>query len=161
MARYRLSQVNGSSLVFNARTDTLLIDLGSAADLRIEAFENDLILGLGDGSVALRNLSPGLITTTNVLFADGSSLLIGDNTTNPDRDARDNVLRGTEGNDHLLGLGGNDTLFGGQGNDRLDGGDGDDTLYGQGGADNIDAGDGADIVSGGAGNDVVFGVPPG
>jgi RTX calcium-binding nonapeptide repeat (4 copies) len=58
------------------------------------------------------------------------------------------VICGRGGNDRLLGLGGNDVLRGGTGKDVLIGGAGDDRLIG-------DSGD--DLLAGGAGEDVLFG----
>jgi hypothetical protein len=58
-----------------------------------------------------------------------------------------NVLVGTYGNDALCGRGGNDTLRGLRGNDRLVGGAGRDTLNG---------GPGRDRLIGGGGNDTIF-----
>jgi len=93
-----------------------------------------------DGIVNLAQL-----TTCNVLFANGSQLLVGDNTTGTASDADANTLIGTTGSDYLLGLGGDDSLTGNAGADTLDGGAGADTL---------DGGAGADTMAGGAGDDV-------
>lgn len=63
------------------------------------------------------------------------------------------VLIGTSADEHMLGFRGNDILFGGEGNDQLDGGIGNDTLEG---------GPGFDSYNGGPGNDTVtFGVEDG
>ena len=72
-----------------------------------------------------------------------------------------NVLRGGEGDDHLIGSdwGGEDpdpldsVWFG----DRLFGDAGNDTIEGLGGADDIDGGDGDDWIDGGANGDKLFG----
>jgi len=87
----------------------------------------------------------------------------------------DNGLRGTGGNDSLmgsarpdgiLGLGGDDTLFGNAGNDLLYGGEGDDllnggigfdVLHGDAGNDTLLGLDGFDTLYGGAGNDRLSG----
>jgi Ca2+-binding RTX toxin-like protein len=75
-------------------------------------------------------------------------------------------IRGTVGNDFLLGsalanelhgLGGNDVLNGAGGNDRLFGGLGGDTLYGGTGNDEVVGGQGTDTVFGDGGNDLLFG----
>ena len=54
-------------------------------------------------------------------------------------------LRGTSGDDEILGLGGRDRLFGDAGIDHIDAGEGNDLLWG--GAD-------ADIMTGGPGRDL-------
>jgi Ca2+-binding RTX toxin-like protein len=74
-------------------------------------------------------------TSTNVTFADGSVLKIGDETIGHTDDNLANTLIGLTKDDHLIGLGGNDTLKGAGGNDFLEGGAGDDRLDGGAGAD--------------------------
>jgi len=75
-------------------------------------------------------------------------------------------LRGTSGDDTLIGYStsdtmrgyaGNDTIYGRAGDDILDGGTGDDTLYGEAGNDTLLGGDGRDILKGGSGDDVLDG----
>ena len=72
-------------------------------------------------------------------------------------DDRDNVVKGTAGDDLLPGLGGNDIVLGRAGDDMLLGGDGSDHLYGGIGDDMLDGGAGADFLFGGAGDDVLTG----
>ena len=87
--------------------------------------------------------------------------------------APDDVRRGTEGNDTLLGgndadrihgLGGDDLILAGDGDDRLNGGagadvihgaNGNDRLYGMSGQDVLVPGAGRDIVDGGTGDDLI------
>ncbi len=82
------------------------------------------------------------LTTSNVTFANGSQLIIGDNTTGTSGDDLGNFLTGTAGSDRILGLGGDDTLQGGQGNDVF--------LLNNGGAafgnDSIQGGQGQDFI---------------
>ena len=59
------------------------------------------------------------MTTSNVAFADGSRVIIGDNTTGTTNDGLANTLTGRNFNDQLLGLAGNDRLGGGTGNDTM------------------------------------------
>lgn len=75
-------------------------------------------------------------------------------------------IRGTEGDDTLLGtpeddmidaLGGDDIVFGRQSNDIIVGGGGDDTLLGGDGNDILYGGAGGDRLFGGNGNDILFG----
>ncbi|MDV7341796.1 calcium-binding protein, partial [Terasakiella sp. A23] len=78
----------------------------------------------------------------------------------------DQVLRGTpgedeligdDGNDKIIGKAGDDILNGGAGNDKIIGGAGDDTLSGGDGNDRLNAGSGNDQLDGGAGNDKLAG----
>lgn len=80
------------------------------------------------------------ITDTNVVFANGSTLLIGDNTTGTAGDDAANTLTGTSGSDRFLGLRGDDTLNGGAGNDVFVLNSGSQPF-------------GADVVAGGSGFD--------
>lgn len=56
----------------------------------------------------------------------------------------DDIILGASGNDILKGLAGNDILIGGKGDDYLYGNDGDDILYGGLGADILQGGNGID-----------------
>lgn len=76
--------------------------------------------------------------------------------------AGDDVIVGTDGPDRITGRAGRDAICGGGGNDRIaagagddviDGGDGDDTIKGQAGNDSIDGGAGRNRIKGGAGSD--------
>jgi Ca2+-binding RTX toxin-like protein len=71
-------------------------------------------------------------------------------------DLRD-ILRGSEGPDHIDARGGDDTVSGGQGDDTLIGGDGHDRLEGEAGNDLLLGGDGNDTLVGGEGDDRLFG----
>src|SRR3954452_17089886 len=100
-------------------------------------------------------------------------------------DGKKVTIKGTAGNDHIVGKkasdviyggggddvitggpNGNDTICGGPGNDKIDGGRGFDSLHGEGGddklegdtgSDNIDGGDGDDALSGSKGSDGLHG----
>jgi Ca2+-binding RTX toxin-like protein len=67
------------------------------------------------------------------------------------------LIRGFAGNDTILGNGGTDVMFGGPGNDTITGGNGFDVVYGQVGDDTIRGGDGADQLHGNQGNDEIRG----
>jgi len=69
----------------------------------------------------------------------------------------DDILIGGDGDDRIDGKGGNDVLVGGAGADRIKGGAGDDQISGGAGDDRLDGGEGADQISGGAGNDRIKG----
>ncbi len=79
---------------------------------------------------------------------------------------RSNRIDGFDGNDRLQGLGSDDLLFGGNGADQLFGGGGndwlrgdagDDLLQGGEGHDSLYGGDGWDTLNGGAGDDLLLG----
>jgi len=63
--------------------------------------------------------APLAVTTSNVTFANGSVLLVGDDTTGTVNDNAPNTLVGGSGDDQLIGLEGADSLAGGAGNDTL------------------------------------------
>ncbi|MBQ9683690.1 MAG: putative Ig domain-containing protein [Neisseriaceae bacterium] len=69
----------------------------------------------------------------------------------------DNTIEGFAGNDVLYGYSGDDKLHGGNGNDTLYGGDGDDLLNGNAGNDTMHGGKGDDLFYGGAGKDKLYG----
>ncbi len=62
-------------------------------------------------------------------------------------------IRGTNGDDALIGTALDDTIYGRRGDDVIHAGDGDDVVYGGGGRDTIFAGDGNNDVYGGGGRD--------
>jgi serralysin len=68
-----------------------------------------------------------------------------------------NVLIGNAGNDQIYGFDGNDSLQGGNGHDYLDGGNGNNTLVGGNGNDTLVGGNGNDGLNGGKGHDVLYG----
>ena len=68
------------------------------------------------------------------------------------------VIWGGGGDDTITGgPNGNDTICGGPGNDKINGGRGYDSLHGEGGDDDLEGDTGSDMVDGGEGNDVVSG----
>jgi len=169
------SLTDGQTIAFNPAVDVLHIDdpAKSAADLFALVLSTDLTqFTLNDfdvnqdldKTITLR-ADPRAVTQTNITFADGSVLLIGDNTTGTANDDSANTLTGGIHDDQLLGLGGADSLSGGEGDDYLQGGLGNDTLVGGGGNDTLTdtdstfadfqiVGGGDDSLVGGAGSDV-------
>lgn len=75
-------------------------------------------------------LSLAQVSVTNVTFADGSRMLVGDGSVATSSDELGTTISGTKFGDLVLGLGGNDSIMGGMGNDVLIGGSGNDTLDG-------------------------------
>ena len=70
---------------------------------------------------------------------------------------KETLLRGTDGNDVLLGYGDDDTVYAGAGDDRIRTFAGNDTIYAGAGNDDIDAGNGNDIIYLKAGNNRAYG----
>ena len=68
-----------------------------------------------------------------------------------------NVIRGTKGNDKLVGTDEGDKVIGLKGNDKLFGKDGDDILLGKGGKDKLIGASGDDKLVGNGGNDKLKG----
>ena len=66
-------------------------------------------------------------------------------------------IDGRGGNDIICSGGGNDRISGGSGSDKISGGAGRDRITGQGGNDRIDGGSSSDRIKGGAGNDRISG----
>jgi predicted extracellular nuclease len=73
--------------------------------------------------------------------------------------AGDDTLVGTNKVDVIMGLGGNDTIRGGNGEDVICGGAGDDRISGENGDDVLSGGFGNDTVDGGNGDDRLIGGP--
>lgn len=67
------------------------------------------------------------------------------------------IVRGQGGNDLIRGQAGDDRLVGGAGDDTLKGGGGADRLIGNRGEDNLRGGGGADTLKGGLSDDVLTG----
>lgn len=67
-----------------------------------------------------------------------------------------NIIRGTGGNDTLIGTLEDDTIFGEGGNDIILGSGGNDLLYGNEGGDTLDGSIGNDILVGNDNNDYLF-----
>ena len=67
------------------------------------------------------------------------------------------LMFGYGGKDHMVGLGGNDCMYGGDGKDKLNGERGNDTMYGGNGDDEINGNHGNDSIYGEAGEDKLHG----
>jgi D-alanyl-D-alanine carboxypeptidase len=136
---------------------------GSANAVDLHTTDHGLAFGLGGATLTLdRTLAA--TTTDSVRFADGSVLVVGDNSAGTSRDNKANsidILRdfasAAHANNQILGLGGNDTLSGGNGNDKILGGGGKDVISGRDGNDDIQGDNGNDRLSGNAGNDTISG----
>ncbi|OLA79645.1 MAG: hypothetical protein BHW57_06150 [Azospirillum sp. 47_25] len=95
-----------------------------------------------------------------LLFSDGSSLLLPQIDMVLQQGEEGETISGTNSNETIYGNGGNDTINGGYGNDIIIGGQGNDTLNGGGDSDTYvyNLGDGLDTITDNAGsNKIVFG----
>jgi Ca2+-binding RTX toxin-like protein len=70
--------------------------------------------------------------------------------------ATKSLIKGTSGNDRLVGTARGDRIFGLAGNDEIRGLGGFDVLFGGSGEDTLRAGNGKDYVSGEEGDDTLF-----
>ncbi len=129
MTIYKFNELKSNSIItFSIASDILQFDTTfSAASGSVAQTGANISLTYGSKTIQLANISLAQLSTTSIKFADGSLLLIGDNSSNSANDALENVLSGSALNDLLVGLGGNDTLDGKAGADAMVGGTGDDT----------------------------------
>ena len=163
MATFLFSQaVADPSLVanFNPANDFLVFS-DDAADIKVSPSGTSTVFTVGAESVTLPVALAAVIGAgvgSFIVTANGTGLVVGDNTANTSLDDINNQAQldqaqandfTTNGDDQLIGLGGNDIMDGGQGND---------IIYGNTGADQLQgalANSGADIAYGGQGNDVI------
>jgi len=129
MATYNFSSLQaGSTINFFPATDILNFDASfSAASGSVAQVGSNISLTYGSKTIQLANVTLGQLSTASIKFADGSLLLIGDNSSGSANDDLGNLLSGSALNDLLIGLGGDDTLDGKAGADAMIGGTGNDT----------------------------------
>lgn len=130
----------------------------SAADLRIDGNDEPedgaifTSLSFGGKTVTI-GMSPIAAATSNIVFADGSRLLVGDNSTGTANDDGANTLIGGDGDDQFVGLAGADSMVGNGGNDVF-------TMFPSAGNPDTTIDDptwGNDTIRGGSGTDrIVF-----
>jgi Ca2+-binding RTX toxin-like protein len=145
------SITNASKVPFNPASDILSFDTPTfhAASLGLSYADDYTGISLTAGAITfelITTVNLTSLTTGNVIFADGSRLIVGDDSSSGN-DILANTLIGTAGHDQLLGLAGNDTLVGGAGNDVLNGGTGADQLKGGLGNDSYVVDDLGDVVN--------------
>jgi hypothetical protein len=121
MATYNWSALsNGQVLNFNPSVDVLRFDNTAISAADVDTYSTsgvvDIVFTHAGKTVTLQTSSLS-ITRNNVTFANGSMLLIGDDSTGTTGDAGNNTLTSGSGNDKLIGGAGSDTLNGGDGND--------------------------------------------
>ena len=122
MAVYQFSALaDGQAISFNAAADQLRFDQATiaVAAVAIATEGGNLRLTAGGKSVVLSNTALPQLAGSNVSFASGGLLLVGDNNFGTAGDAGGNALNGGSGNDVLMGLAGNDTLKGSGGQDSF------------------------------------------
>jgi hypothetical protein len=120
MATYLFSALtNNQTLTFNPALDTLSIDIAGLNAASGVFFQSgtDLLLTYQNKTIKLAGVTLARLSSSHVTFANGSRLLIGDNTSGTANDGLANTLTGTVRGDYLDGRGGADTLTGGDGND--------------------------------------------
>jgi Ca2+-binding RTX toxin-like protein len=124
MAIYNWSALtNGQTIAtFDPNVDLLIFDDASISAANVfvdgDSAPPDPFLSFSyGGKTVIISVDPLSATTTNVTFANGSQLLLGDNTTGTVNDDNANTLTGGSSNDHIIGLSGADSLSGGGGND--------------------------------------------
>ena len=123
---------DGQQITFDPSTDRLAFDdQVSATQLVLASDNTDPALPITklciDVTAITLSIPLGSLTSSNFIFADGTTVIIGDNIAATTFDDLANTLIGTVRNELLIGLGGDDTLRGEGGNDYLLGGSGDDT----------------------------------
>ena len=125
MATITFSSLSGTNntLAFNPTTDILLFDSQSisAADVLVStSFTAGTAFTYNGVSVTLGGIPGIALSSTNVVFANGSKFLVGDQTASTSADlANGFTFAGSAGADALYGFNGNDTFNGGDGNDRF------------------------------------------
>ena len=136
---------NEQVIPFNPANDLLHFNDSeiSAADIRVpDAGPGYIMLSVGAITVTLLT-DPFALTSTNVVFDDGSILVVGDDDVSTAGDDGPNVVDGGGGDDFLVGAGGDDSVFGAAGNDALLLVGGAADIYGE---DTLNGGEGSDTL---------------
>ena len=146
------------NVTFDPRNDTLRVDTASAAQLSLIQIPQGLLISDGLHVANLRGaLLADLALPLNIVFNDGSLLLVGDNRTGGIGDDATNIWFARDADDQVFGMGSTDFLDGGRGHDRIYGNLGNDLLFGSVGNDTLHGGQGDDLVNGGPGDNFVHG----
>ena len=147
MTTYNWSALGNNQRIstFDPLTDKLAFNDAtiSAANVSFtfsDYYSSYVIINYGGKVIVLSTIAK-FLTTKNVTFANGSLLLIGDNTAGTERDDDANTLNGSAQGDYIVGAGGNDTINANDGNDTIFVGYassvGDDTIDGGAGMDTL------------------------
>ncbi len=149
--------LNGRGGIAYATTEHTGVDVslsafGAGAGLRAGLIDNTAVYGWLVEAMGL--LQPGEPHGERLRGTAGDDRLVGTQW--------EDIISGGWGDDRLIGRGGDDRLHGGAGGDRLAGRGGDDVLRAGKGADVLTGGAGRDLLEGGRGADVfVFGTGTG
>jgi prepilin-type processing-associated H-X9-DG protein len=114
----------GQHVAFDPDTDVLRFDstaIAASGVILADSYNGYLVVAAGGKQVYVDGLTLDKVSTTNVVFADGSVARVGDGTTSTAGDTAGqtwDLTASTKAN-QLMGLGGPDHLTGGSGPDRL------------------------------------------
>ncbi|BBL73132.1 beta strand repeat-containing protein [Methylomagnum ishizawai] len=120
MATYHFSSLsNNQTLAFKPAVDTLVFDIAGldAATGTLAPSGANLLVTYAGKTLVLANTTLDQVSSARFSFANGSKLLIGDNSSGTAGDSLSNALVGTAFGDYLDGRGGADSMTGGDGND--------------------------------------------
>ncbi len=134
-------------------TDTLVFGAGITADsLVVSRKDQDLVIKYSETDVVtvVAYFNHAAYKVEQIQFADGSTMTT-------DALLLRNGIRGTAGNDAMVGSQAADLIFGDAGNDTLNADAGNDLLHGEAGNDSLNGALGADMLNGGIGNDTLDG----
>lgn len=153
ISNFRLTSQNGQEV------DQFVVNTGPAASVLISQQGTSVVITNGTNTATIQNFSLDQMTSFQFQASDGSTILVGDNTTAFNQNSADIYSPGalalgqtggttTTGADYIFGLGGNDQVLSVVGNDRIFLNQGDDT---------VTFGDGAAVPATAAGNATVYG----
>ncbi len=176
MTAYSFTSIIGTSQAFSASGDTLTFTGSAASYSFTEDSGNLVITNSSSQSATLTGVTLAQLTASNMLFADSSNLLVGDNTTGTTDDDlaqlatgaldlvtagganvdADNLIFGMGDGDYIALGAGNNVIFGG--NAIADSADGSDTIV----IDSTGTTSGSNRIYGNGGNDTfLFNDPTG
>jgi len=112
---------NNQQIAFNPLTDRITFDDASITPASIGVYwSNSASTTLSNSGKNINILADvKTLTSSNIVFAYGGLLLIGDDTTGTTADAAANTIVGSPLGDRLLGLGGDDVINAGAGDDFI------------------------------------------
>jgi len=161
MATFDFDGTTSTLVTFDPLIDVLNINGLSAADVDVEKMGSSVVItdSSTGNTITLIGMEFNQLTTSNVIFDDGSVLFVGDDSATgmADNSGNDIDLSTSTTDNQVFGLRGKDTISMGDGNDIVDGGNGKDLLDGGGGDDFLRGGNGYDTLFGGAGDDTLKG----
>lgn len=168
---------------FDPLSDSLHLPVTAAAFVHVTKSASSLTLTTSQGSLTLPMTIDQMASGINIITAEGSMMVVGDNSTATVSDnlansnfanaptddqfhgldgddhflagAGDDLVYGNKGADSMVGGNGNDSLYGGQGDDRINDSGGDNLVYGNLGNDTVSTGGGQDTIYGGQGADII------